>query len=58
MRSTRYDGQNPFTRKRAERQTFPEHFPRERVVIDPPTDARQSASDVKWSDLNGSATVA
>jgi Transposase IS66 family/IS66 C-terminal element/zinc-finger binding domain of transposase IS66/Transposase C of IS166 homeodomain len=26
-----------FTRKRGERQTFPEHLPRERVVIDPPT---------------------
>ena len=26
-----------FTRKRAERNTFPEHLPRERVVIDPPT---------------------
>jgi transposase len=26
-----------FTRKRAERQTFPEHLPRERVVIDGPT---------------------
>src|SRR6201998_1782335 len=26
-----------FTRKRAERQTFPEHLPRERVLIDPPT---------------------
>jgi len=26
-----------FSRKRAERQTFPEHLPRERVVIDPPT---------------------
>ena len=26
-----------FTRKRAERQTFPEHLPRERVIIDPPT---------------------
>jgi transposase len=26
-----------FTRERAERQTFPEHLPRERVVIDPPT---------------------
>jgi transposase len=26
-----------FTRKRAERQTFPAHLPRERVVIDPPT---------------------
>jgi len=25
-----------FTRKRAERQTFPEHLPRERVVVDPP----------------------
>ena len=29
-----------FTRKRAERQTFPEHLPRERVVIDPPTSLR------------------
>jgi transposase len=26
-----------FIRKRAERSTFPEHLPRERVVIDPPT---------------------
>jgi transposase len=26
-----------FTRKRSERNTFPEHLPRERVVIDPPT---------------------
>ncbi|WP_253075307.1 MULTISPECIES: IS66 family transposase zinc-finger binding domain-containing protein [unclassified Bradyrhizobium] len=26
-----------FTREHAERQTFPEHLPRERVVIDPPT---------------------
>lgn len=26
-----------FVRKRPERQTFPEHLPRERVVIDPPT---------------------
>src|SRR6478609_6910926 len=26
-----------FIRKCAERQTFPEHLPRERVVIDPPT---------------------
>jgi transposase len=26
-----------FTRKRAERQTFPDHLPRERVLIDPPT---------------------
>jgi transposase len=26
-----------FERKRAERQTFPEHVPRERVVINPPT---------------------
>jgi len=25
-----------FTRKRAERQTFPEHLPRERVVVNPP----------------------
>lgn len=26
-----------FTRKHPERNTFPEHLPRERVVIDPPT---------------------
>jgi transposase len=26
-----------FTRRRPERSTFPEHLPRERVVIDPPT---------------------
>jgi transposase len=26
-----------FTRKRAERNAFPDHLPRERVVIDPPT---------------------
>lgn len=26
-----------FTRKRSERNTFPDHLPRERVVIDPPT---------------------
>jgi transposase len=26
-----------FTRKRIERNTFPDHLPRERVVIDPPT---------------------
>src|SRR6202043_1010143 len=26
-----------FTRQRPERKTFPEHLPRERVVIDPPT---------------------
>lgn len=26
-----------FTRKRPERQTFPDHLPRERVVVDPPT---------------------
>jgi transposase len=26
-----------FTRKRAERNTFPDHLPRERVVLDPPT---------------------
>jgi transposase len=29
-----------FTRKRAERNTFPEHLPRERVVIDPPTNCQ------------------
>ena len=28
---------NPFTRRRAERDTFPDHLPRERMVIDPPT---------------------
>ena len=27
----------PFIRRRAERDTFPDHLPRERVVIDPPT---------------------
>ncbi len=27
----------PFTRRAAERQTFPEHLPRERVVLDPPS---------------------
>jgi multidrug efflux pump subunit AcrA (membrane-fusion protein) len=27
----------PFTRRTAERNTFPEHLPRERVVLDPPT---------------------
>ena len=27
----------PFTRRRAERDTFPDHLPRERVVVDPPT---------------------
>ena len=27
----------PFTRRRAERDTFPDHLPRERMVIDPPT---------------------
>ena len=26
-----------FTRRPAERQTFPEHLPRERIVLDPPT---------------------
>ena len=26
-----------FTRKRPERNTFPDHLPRERVVLDPPT---------------------
>jgi transposase len=29
-----------FTRKRAERNTFPEHLPRDRVVIDPPTNCQ------------------
>jgi len=29
-----------FTRKRAERNTFPEHLPRERVMIDPPTNCQ------------------
>jgi transposase len=29
-----------FTRKRAERSTFPEHLPRERVVIDPPSNCQ------------------
>src|SRR4051794_20315894 len=33
-KTTTVDG---FTRKRAERNTFPDHLPRERVVIDPPT---------------------
>src|SRR3954470_10667143 len=33
-KATTVDG---FTRKRAERNTFPDHLPRERVVIDPPT---------------------
>jgi len=28
-----------FTRRRAERNTFPDHLPRERVVIDPPPSA-------------------
>jgi hypothetical protein len=27
----------PFTRRPSERNTFPEHLPRERVVLDPPT---------------------
>ena len=27
-----------FTRRRSERNTFPDHLPRERVVIDPPTE--------------------
>jgi transposase len=34
-----------FTRKRAERQTFPEHLPRERVVIDPPTNCECCGSN-------------
>src|SRR3954451_19159287 len=33
-----------FTRKRAERQTFPEHLPRGRVVIDGPTACECSAA--------------
>ena len=31
------DNVRGFTRKRPERNTFPDHLPRERVVIDPPT---------------------
>ena len=34
----------PFTRRRAERDTFPDHLPRERVVIDPPTPAPAAAA--------------
>jgi transposase len=34
-----------FTRRRAERQTFPEHLPRERVVIDPPTNCECCGSN-------------
>lgn len=34
-----------FARRRAERQTFPEHLPRERVVIDPPTACECCGSD-------------
>ena len=33
-----------FTRKRPERNTFPDHLPRERVVIDPPTAANAAAA--------------
>src|SRR3954463_4898485 len=33
-----------FTRKRAERQTFPEHLPRERVIIDPPCECCGSST--------------
>jgi transposase len=33
-----------FARRRAERDTFPDHLPRERVVIDPPTAARAAAA--------------
>ena len=36
-RSPRRRRSRGFTRKRPERNTFPEHLPRERVVIDPPT---------------------
>src|SRR6202034_2346223 len=46
-----------FTRKRAERNTFPDHLPRERVVIDPPTACeccggnrlRKLGEDVTWT---------
>jgi transposase len=34
-----------FMRKRGERQTFPEHLPRERIVIDPPTTCECCGSD-------------
>src|SRR5271168_3162516 len=34
-----------FTRKRPERNTFPDHLPRERVVIDPPTACECCGSD-------------
>jgi transposase len=34
-----------FTRKRAERQTFPEHLPRERVMIEPPPACECCGSD-------------
>jgi transposase len=34
-----------FTRQRADRQTFPAHLPRERVVIDPPTTCECCGSD-------------
>ena len=36
-----------FTRKRPERNTFPDHLPRERVVIDPPT-ACECCDRVPW----------
>jgi transposase len=46
-----------FTRKRLERNTFPDHLPRERVVIDPPAACaccggnrlRKLAEDVTWT---------
>src|SRR5450631_177013 len=41
-RTTNVDG---FTRKRPERNTFPDHLPRERVVIDPPTACECCGSD-------------
>ena len=38
------DGGARLTRRGAERDTFPEHLPRERVVIDPPTPARAAGA--------------
>jgi transposase len=41
-----------FTRKRAERQTFPEHLPRERVVVDPPTTCAAAAiACANWAKM-------
>jgi len=44
-----------FTRKRAERQTFPEHLPRERVVIDGPTACECCGSNAAERGLPGIA---